>query len=99
VAGEDFDVDFFTALEADGERGVVVAVEEAQGRGFDGGDEDRFSNGSTSWAGKRTTRSGSMAPVSSQPALSAGSSASAVLLSATTRMTGLPAEAWAMSGR
>ncbi len=40
VAGEDFDVDFFAALEVDGERGVVVAVEEAQGRGLDGRDED-----------------------------------------------------------
>ena len=40
VGGEDFDVDLFAALEADGERGVVVAVEEAEGGGFDGGDED-----------------------------------------------------------
>ncbi len=40
VAGEDFDVDLFAALEADGERGVVVAVEEAQGGGLDRGDED-----------------------------------------------------------
>ena len=40
VPGEDFDVDFFAALEIDGERGVVVAVEEAEGGGLDGGDED-----------------------------------------------------------
>ena len=40
VRGEHFDVDLFAALEGDGEAGVVVAIEEAQGRGFDGRDED-----------------------------------------------------------
>jgi hypothetical protein len=43
---------------------------------------------STSWAGNRTMRLGSIAPVSSQPARNVGSRASAALLSATIRMTG-----------
>ena len=40
MRGEDFDVDLFAALEGDGEAGVVVAIEEPEGGGFDGGDED-----------------------------------------------------------
>ncbi len=40
VPGEDFDVDFFAAAEIDGQRGVIVAVEEAEGGGLNGSDED-----------------------------------------------------------
>jgi hypothetical protein len=40
VRGEDFDVDLLAALEGDGEAGVVVEIEELEGRGFDGGDEN-----------------------------------------------------------
>ena len=40
VRGEDFDVDFFAALERDGEAGIVIAIEELERGGFDGSDED-----------------------------------------------------------
>ncbi len=52
---------------------------------------DRFSNGSTSCAGSRTTDSAASAPVSSHAASTAACSASAALLSATSTRHGAPA--------
>ena len=40
MRGEDFDVDFFAALEGDGEAGIVIEIEELESGGLDGSDED-----------------------------------------------------------
>ncbi len=40
VRGQDLHVDLFAAPQRDGETGIVVAVEEAEGGGFDGRDEN-----------------------------------------------------------